>query len=402
MVVESAEVEEVIRRLARRDAGTAEDARAAVEWLSRGEEDAPSVFTRHRLQAFLWYELPHKWLVSTDEHFAVAEALAAFFHEVGPEATGYAALCRDPQTAKILRVGGEGFVEAIETSGLEPPDTPVLEWSDLMTIEEALERDAVAEMLEQAVDEGRLVPGSPRWKKRQAELVEAYLTTPHRAEGTPLSRILTARRQAWLEWFTDRPARAFIEAVTPQTDAAPTIAEAEAAIEPLLWLLGRLADGVKLTQTGALPRVLVREVVGRYPDWWDGELFGHPQREADVYPLEVLHTIAAELRLARPRRGILQLAPRGRALRADPPALLSTVASAIAANGGSTELDLALAMLLTGKADGFDFRLIHLLGPFYGITGGRFRQEAELTPAGRTLAAAILQARAYGPRHSFA
>ena len=220
LVVESAEVEEVIRRLARRDAGTAEDARAAVEWLSRGEEDAPSVFTRHRLQAFLWYELPHKWLVSTDEHFAVAEALAAFFHEVGPEATGYAALCRDPQTAKILRVGGEGFVEAIETSGLEPPDTPVLEWSDLMTIEEALERDAVAEMLEQAVDEGRLVPGSPRWKKRQAELVEAYLTTPHRAEGTPLSRILTARRQAWLEWFTDRPARAFIEAVTPQTDAA--------------------------------------------------------------------------------------------------------------------------------------------------------------------------------------
>ena len=271
-----------------------------------------------------------------------------------------------------------------------------------MTIEEALERDAVAEMLEQAVDERRLVPGSPMWKERQSELVEAYLITPRGAEATPLSRVLTARRKAWLEWFTDGAERAFVEGITPRADDAPTIAEAEAAIEPLLWLLGRLAEGLKLTQTGALPRVLVREVVGRYPDWWDGKLFGQPQREADVYPLKVLHTIALELRLARPRRGILQLAPRGRALRADPLALLSSVASAIAVNGGSTDLDLALATLLGGQADGFDFRLMHLLGPFYGIIGGRFRREVELTPAGRTLAAAILQARAYGPRHAFA
>ena len=43
-------------------------------------------------------------------------------------------------------------LEAIEASGLEPPDTPLLEWSDLMTIEESLEREAVAEMLEQAID----------------------------------------------------------------------------------------------------------------------------------------------------------------------------------------------------------------------------------------------------------
>ena len=121
LVVESTEVEAVIGRLARRDVGTAEDARAAVEWLSRGEEeDAPAVFTRHRLQMFLWYELPHKWLVSTDEHLAVAEALAVFFDQFGPEANGYSALCRHPKTAKLVRDRGEGFVEAVATSGLEP------------------------------------------------------------------------------------------------------------------------------------------------------------------------------------------------------------------------------------------------------------------------------------------
>ncbi len=59
----------------------------------------------------------------------------------------------------MLRAGGEGFVEAIEASGLEPPDTPLLEWSDLMTIEESLERDAAGDMLEEAVDAGLLVPG---------------------------------------------------------------------------------------------------------------------------------------------------------------------------------------------------------------------------------------------------
>ena len=36
-----------------------------------------------------------------------------------------------------------------------------------------------------------------------------------------------------------------------------------APIEPLLWLLGRLADGVKLTQTGALPRAVVRDPIER-------------------------------------------------------------------------------------------------------------------------------------------
>jgi hypothetical protein len=144
----------------------------------------------------------------------------------------------------------------------------------------------------------------------------------------------------------------------------------------------------------------VREAVERYADWWDSDLFGPPQREAEVYPLEVLHTIVDELKLARRQRGVLKLSPRGRSLHADPPALLSAIASTVAAQGGSTDLDRALADLLRGK-DGFDFRLVHLLGPFYGIIGGRFRMQSEVTQGGLTLAAAILRARAYGPRHTF-
>jgi hypothetical protein len=402
VVIESAEVEEVIVRLSSRDGRRGEAARAAVEWLAAGEEeeDAPALFSRRRLQLFLWYELPLKWLIEPEEQVAVAEALGSFFDELGPRAGELAALCRAAETVRILRDEGEGFVEAIEASGLEPPDTPLLEWSDLMTIEESLERGAVSEMLEQAVDDVQLVPGAPSWQQRQAELVESHLIDPGAGVTTPLARIYVARREAWLERVAGAD-RSLLEAATPTADELPTPSEAGAAIEPLLWLLGLLADGVKLTQTGALPRSLVRATVDRYPDWWDTELFGPPYREAEVYPLEVLHTLVDELKLARPRRGVLKLSPRGRALRTDPSELLSTIASTIASVGASAEFDLVLAELVTSSEREIDFRLLHLLGPFQGVIGGRFRQEGQVTVGGRTLAAAILRARACGPRHSF-
>ncbi len=380
-----------------------EDARAAIEWLTGGDDDdEPATFTRRELQLFLWYELPRKWLIDSDGHLAVAEALAVFFDELGPQAAGLAALCRDAATVRLLRAKGEGFVEAIEASGLEPPDTPLLAWSDLMTIEESLERDAAGDMLEEAVDDGLLVPGDKGWQQVQAELIERFLITPDGSGATPLSRIHAARREAWLEMTADPGQRALLEAATLVEGEIPSAAESEAAVEPLLWLLGRLAYGVKLTQTGALPRALVREAVERYPDWWDTEVVGPPYREAEIYPLEVLHTIVDDLKLARRRSGILKLSPRGRELRADPSALLSTVASMIAGVGGSRQLDLALAPLVADSEDSVGFPELHLLGPFHGVVGNWLPEPPRLTAAGRTLAAAILRARAYGPRHGFA
>jgi hypothetical protein len=149
----------------------------------------------------------------------------------------------------------------------------------------------------------------------------------------------------WLERVAGEE-RALLEAATPTADEVPTLPEAEAALEPVLWLLGLLADGVKLTQTGALPRSLVRAAVDRYPDRWDTELFGPPYRGAEVYPIEVLHSLVDELKLVRPRRAVLKLGPRGRALRAHPSELLSTIVSTIASVGASTESDLVLAQLL--------------------------------------------------------
>ncbi len=82
LAIARATVEEVTARLAGRDPRAGEDARAAVEWLTSDEDCAmPLVFTRRRLQLFLWYELPRKWLIEPEEHLAAAEALASFFED---------------------------------------------------------------------------------------------------------------------------------------------------------------------------------------------------------------------------------------------------------------------------------------------------------------------------------
>src|SRR5450755_1556358 len=149
IVVDRADVEGAIDRLWARDSRIADDARAAVESLIGWEEDAPeAVFSRRRLQVFLWYELPTKWMVRAGERLALAEAVALFFDELGPRAGGLAEVCRGPETGRLVRGRAEGFIDAMEESGLEPPDTPLLEWSDYMSLEEALERDAVGDMLE--------------------------------------------------------------------------------------------------------------------------------------------------------------------------------------------------------------------------------------------------------------
>lgn len=399
VIVDRQIAEAAVARLSERDWRLGEDARAAIEWLTGFDGDeVPAVFSRRELQLFLWYQLPKKWLIRTAEQVAVAEALACFFDEVGPEAAPLAALCRSAQTAELIRTGGKNLARALEYSGLDPPDTPLLAWSGFMSIEEALEHDLVAARLEDAIDSGDLVPGRKGWRQRQADLVDRYLANPDESGTAPLARIHAARRQNWLDLPGRGPEeRAQLEQALAAADAEPpSQAEATQAIQPLLWLLDELAEGVKLTQTGALPRALVRAAVERYPDWWDTHTVGPPYQEAELYPLGVLHDLVDELKLARRQRPTLELTPKGRALRADPQRLLSEIAAVIAPEIPA-ELDLALARVLLDDQPGIDGSLVALLAPFNGIAI-EHRTPTASTPGGRTLTAAILNARAHGPR----
>jgi hypothetical protein len=399
LIVDRSVAEAIVARLSERNPRLGEDARAAVDWLTGFDgEELPAEFSRRELQLFLWYQLPKKWLIGTDEQHAVAEALACFFDAVGAEAVPLAALCRSPQTAELIRSRGKKLATALERSGLEPPDTALLTWSEFMSIEEALEHDLVANLLEDALDKGELVPGAKGWRQRQAELVERYLTSPDACGTAPLARIHAARREAWLELPGRGGDRELLEHALASIDThSPSPAEAGAAIEPLLWLLERLAAGVKLTQTGALPRLLVHAAVERYPDWWDTATVGPPYQEAELYPLGLLHDLIDQLKLARRQRSTLQLTPKGRALRADPQRLLGELAATLAPELPA-ELDPALARLVVdNQPDEIDWSLFGLLAPFNGILVNG-RNPTAVTSSGRTLAAAILNARARGPR----
>jgi hypothetical protein len=116
--------------------------------------------------------------------------------------------------------------------------------------------------------------------------------------------------------------------VEPTPATSGFAADAAHATEPARWLLEVAAgDGLPLTQTFALARVIVREAAVRWPDWWNTEVHGQPHREADLRLLEELHAGLRRLRLVRRRGRRLLATVRGRELVADAPELLRVLAS---------------------------------------------------------------------------
>jgi Plasmid pRiA4b ORF-3-like protein len=74
--------------------------------------------------------------------------------------------------------------------------------------------------------------------------------------------------------------------------------------ETVRLLLDLLADGVRLTPGGRLPRAVVRAVQERRPDWYPLE---RPASiEEDLYPLATLHDVLRHVRLLRLANGVVR------------------------------------------------------------------------------------------------
>ena len=99
------------------------------------------------------------------------------------------------------------------------------------------------------------------------------------------------------------------------------------------WLLEGGVAGLGLTKTHALQRALVREAAERWPQWWSHDLFGPPNREAELPVLEATHAALREMRLLRRQRETLRTTAQGRALLADPDALLEALHDDISLGG---------------------------------------------------------------------
>src|SRR5690606_5318187 len=149
------DVTALLAELERSSPDLADDARTAVEWLTGGEP--LETVTQLDVCEFLWYTLPLK--VGGD-HERLARSPGKLLRLGGLER--YAALCTSQTTTRILRTyaregedaGTRAYHEALEETGVLPPDVPELQWSMIMGPEELGAHVACSAALELAIQAG--------------------------------------------------------------------------------------------------------------------------------------------------------------------------------------------------------------------------------------------------------
>jgi hypothetical protein len=403
-----------------------------IEWVAPDDEDIDGVSGAQMLY-FTWYQLPMKMGASPAEMAALAQAAAELMRATGK--TRIAELITSTQTATIhaawhrdRREAVAMVQKALASSGVEPPDTDLLAWGTVMGIDEARARLMLAAVLETAIDTGVYMPGRAGWRRTQANVAEAWLTTRSIAfDGAqPLDAIHAERKAAWARGQS--PAhRAALAPVLPLLDAAPLASDTEAG--PLRWLLELVGDGVTLTQAGYLPTSVVADAKQWYAEWL---LPGFATRsESDLPPLMQLHEFAAGMKLLTKRHRRLTVSAAGKAALTTPGRLDSLAAAAwfgptefVAAVGevaaglllqrqfGVDELIVALWTAVAPRFRAHDggqperrdveyayyewLRVGRSLG--YVVETFRLGEREHLTSAGRSAAIAGLRARAHGPR----
>ncbi|WP_369363201.1 hypothetical protein AB5L52_08695 [Streptomyces sp. CG4] len=146
------------------------------------------------VERFCWYGLPAKWVAEPAEYPHIFTALAELLQDAGRPRS--AAVCTSETTREILAAwqhspdqGRAAYRRAVDASPVTPPDTDLLTWGPVMGIDEAVARSNASRLLEQALDDGALVPGTRGYAAARIEHVERWLTTPHpRARWTHRAR----------------------------------------------------------------------------------------------------------------------------------------------------------------------------------------------------------------------
>jgi hypothetical protein len=351
-----------VAELARTDPAAAEEVQEAITWILGGEDSDIERISLHALQQFLWYQLPNKWDVSVAEQRHLADALARVFDGVGSSAQRYADICRADATRRLLdewdrdrESAWDTYLELSEASPVEPPSTDLLEWGSVMGIEESTLYHATAVALEDVLESDELASAGGSLEQTRAAAADRFLETPQaELDGrAPIDVIRLERVRHWAHSRSEPSRRIRGAAVNQLIDLQePDDAICAQAIERLHWLLSRTVGGIELTATGTVGRAFVREAVERYPDWWDG-LRRQPNREAEVFALQVLDELLHDLRLVRRHKRRLKATRLGQQVLADPLLLWTLVAAAVLPpDGFAAEVQqLTAASLIAGPAE---------------------------------------------------
>jgi hypothetical protein len=303
--------------LAGLDRPSADLAREAVGWLLPEGADLTHL-SQVELQEFLWYQLPLRRLAETSELHAIAWSLADLLAAAGLER--YAALCRARQTHRLLDAWQDAnhapahkmMREAITFSGVDPPDTSLLIWGSVLGVAEQSARRRVSQALEQAVDASELVPGERGWKRLAVGITEVSLTMPmlDLRGGTLLQAVGRERAEAWAAGYPAVRQDLLTQMLPLLAGAVGVPVRASECLTPLRWLLEHIADGVKLTQAGCLPKALVREASDSFG--WSDFTGGALRTETDLPELASLNELTRRLRLITKKSRQVSLTAKGR------------------------------------------------------------------------------------------
>ncbi len=366
----SERVEEVIGAIERHDAELAGWMRMAADGLTAGE--GGEIISQASVQVFLWYELPRKY--PDDAWRPVVEAAAVLFTLLGLDR--YAAIVRSVTTGTILDAwerapaqGFAGFTAARSRSGVEPPDTELLVWGNILGSNEYAASESVEAALEGAIMAGELRPGAAAWRRSAAAVCDrTLLESPAQPGGrTRLQAVLDERVETWIRSGRPDRLKAWRETVghraAGDVQLPPDLAT---VVAPMRWLLETCRPGITLTQAGYLPPALVREAVGRF-GWWDWR--EPPRSEADVHQIGVLRDTAARLHLVSKRSRRLAVSRRGTGFADDTVGLWRAIASTIACEDEYLAMlsELLAHRLLDGPA--IDDALEQELGPIIAEQG---------------------------------
>jgi hypothetical protein len=376
----AARVDGVIATVQQHDPELANCMQVAADGLTAGEGE--ELISQASLQVFLWYELPRKY--PEDAWRPVTEAAGVLLSLLGLDR--YAAIARSPTTAAVLAAWDDGsakgfarFRAARSASGIEPPDTELLEWGAVMGSEELSATASVERALEHAITAGGLRPGLGAWRRAAVDICNRTLLAPAGDSGarTRVETVLEERVDTWILTAHPPALKAWREKAPDRWAADWPPLDVEPAVASMRWLLETCGPGITLTLAGYLPPALVREAAGQF-GWWEWR--GHPRTEADVHQISVLRETAARLHLMSKRARRLGLTRRGLELVDDPDGLWRAIASTLACEDAYLTMlsELVAHRLLEGPAvDGALGRDVAPLIVEQGWMAGRDRVTAE-------------------------
>ncbi|WP_041450787.1 hypothetical protein [Hoyosella subflava] len=300
-------VEAALSALDAEDPAIAADAIHA--WEKLAEISPPEGPTQASVQHLCWAALREQDERDPQRAWAQSCALAALLQRLGR--MRYAAIARGETTRRLLFLmdpdeWSEAYRLALETSGVEPPDTDQVTWQHMCTSEELAIVEQISSTLEVAAVTGEFGTGERKNEtaERRAKLTHAVLATERK--GRPLLEdVVDCRIDLWSSLSETRAA--MYEGLLDGLHSAAVVPHTVARrVHRFLTLLG---EGKPVSANGALPAELDQVILEEEPEahpWWSD------LQTPAAHQLSELWKLLQRMRVVRRVRGRIVPTPRAR------------------------------------------------------------------------------------------